>query len=169
MQLRVSASAELSTVVMPKVKPDPQKFLLWARFWPPFLGANICVAKVTPDYCELETRMKLSWFNRNWVGTHYGGSIFSMTDPFYMFMLINVLGGDYLVWDKSSCIEFKKPGTTELSAKFHLSEERIKEIIDKTKDGSPYFAEFRVEVLDTNEEVVATADKTVYVRKKKGR
>ena len=122
---------------------------------------------MTPDFRELETRMKLRWFNRNWVGTHYGGSMFSMTDPFYMFMLINILGGDYMVWDKSACIEFIKPGTTEMIANFQIPEERIKEIIEKTKTGDPYFAKFHVNVVDTNQEVVASVSKIVYVKKKK--
>ena len=154
---------------MPKIKPTPFKLKLFSRIWGPYLGANIRVSKMTHDFREMETRMKLRWFNRSWVGTHYGGSIFSMTDPFYMFMLINILGGDYMVWDKSACIEFKKPGTTEVIASFQLSEERIKEIIEKTKTGDPYFAEFHVNVMDTNQEVVASVDKIVYVRRKRGK
>lgn len=124
---------------------------------------------MTPDFHELETRMKLSWFNRNWVGTHYGGSLFSMTDGFFAFMLMNILGRDYLVWDKSACIEFKKPGTTEMIANFQIPEERIEEIIENTKMGDPYYAEFQVDVMDTNQEVVASVDKTVYVRKKEAK
>ena len=113
--------------------------------------------------------MKLTRLNRNWVGTHYGGSIFSMTDPFYMFMLINLLGSDYMVWDKSASIEFKKPGKTEMIANFSVSDKKLEQIIENTKDGSPYFTEFCVEVLDTDNEVVASVDKTIYVRKKKGK
>ena len=152
---------------MPKVNA-PWKFLFLSRFWPPFLGANIRVTKLTSDYRELETRMKLTRLNRNWVGTHYGGSIFSMTDPFYMVMLINILGSDYMVWDKSSSIEFKKPGKTEMIANFSISDKKLEEIIENTKDGSPYFAEFCVDVLNTDNEVVANVNKKVYVRKKIG-
>ena len=43
--------------------------------------------------------MKLSLRNQNYVGSHFGGGLFSMTDPFYMLMLMNVLGSEYLVWD----------------------------------------------------------------------
>lgn len=32
----------------------------------------------------------------------------SMTDPFYVVMLIEKLGGNFIVWDKSSCIWPKK-------------------------------------------------------------
>ena len=140
---------------------------LWSRFYGPFVGAGIRVTNATPDFREMEVKMKLKWYNKNYVGTHYGGSIFSMTDPFYMLMLIQILGKDYLVWDKVSKIEFLKPGKTELCAKYKLTDEVIEEIVSNTEDGRPYFAEFAVNVTDGLGDVVAKVNKTVYVRKKK--
>lgn len=144
-----------------------QILLLWSRFYAPFVGAGIRVTKVTPDFREMEVKMKLKWYNRNYVGTHYGGSIYSMTDPYYMLMLMHILGKDYFVWDKAARIEFVKPGKTELCAKFHVSDEVSEGIIEKTRDGSRYFAEFCVDVTDTSGEVIAKVDKTVYIRRKK--
>lgn len=144
-----------------------RKLQLWSRFYAPFIGAGIRVTKVTPDFRELEVRMKLKWYNKNYVGTHYGGSIYSiMADPFYMLMLIQILGKEYLVWDKAASIEFLKPGRTELCAKFYVSDRVLEEIVSKTKDGNKYFAEFALNVTDTMGEVVAIVNKTVYVRKK---
>ena len=125
------------------------------------------MTSATPDFHEMEVKMKLKWYNKNYVGTHYGGSIFSMTDPFYMLMLIQILGKEYLVWDKSSQIEFLKPGKTELSAKYKLTDKVIEDIVSNTEDGKPYFAEFDVDVTDTLGDVVAKVNKTVYIRKKK--
>lgn len=144
-----------------------QALQLWSRFYMPFVGAGIRVTKVTPDFREVEVKMKLKWYNKNYVGSHYGGSMFSMTDPFYMLMLIQILGKDYMVWDKSACIEFLKPGKTELCAKFHVSDELLEEIIEKTRDGSRYLADFGVDVTDTSGDVIAKVDKTVYIRRKK--
>ena len=144
-----------------------RKLQLWSRFYVPFVGAGIHMTKVTPDFREVEVRMKLKWYNKNYVGTHYGGSIYSMTDPFYMLMLIQILGKEYLVWDKTASIEFLKPGRTELCAKFNISDQVLEEIVSNTKHGSKYFAEFAVNVTDTMGEVVAKVNKTVYVRKKK--
>ena len=141
---------------------------LWSRFYMPFVGAGIRVTKVTPDFREMEVRMKLKWYNKNYVGTHYGGSIYSMTDPFYMLMLIQILGNEYLVWDKAASIEFLKPGKTELSAKFNVSDETLEEILSKTKDGSKHFAEFAVDVTDVMGETVAKVNKTIYVKKRSG-
>ena len=125
------------------------------------------MTKVSPDFRELEVRMKLKWYNKNYVGTHYGGSIYSMTDPFYMVMLIQILGRDYVVWDKSAHIEFLKPGKTELCAKFCVSDIMLEDIKSKAKDGSQYFAKFGVNVTDVSGEIVAKVDKTIYIRKKK--
>jgi len=70
--------------------------------------------------------MRLRWWNANYVGTHYGGSLYSMADPFFMVMLIENLGKDYIVWDKAATIRFKKPGRGKMSAGFRLSESRSK-------------------------------------------
>jgi len=74
--------------------------------WPPFLGAGIRVTRLQPDWRAIDVEMKLRFWNANFVGTHYGGSLYSMTDPFYMLMLIENLGRDYIVWDKSASIRF---------------------------------------------------------------
>ena len=132
----------------------------------PFVGAGIRVIKISPDFREMEVKMKLRWYNKNYVGTHYGGSIYSMSDPFYMVMLMEILGKGYLVWDRNASIEFLKPGKTKMCAKFHVSDSVLEDILSKTKDGSPYFAKFGVDVTDTAGEVVAKVDKTIYIKKK---
>ena len=122
--------------------------------------------KIAPDYREMETRMKLRWFNKNFVGTHYGGSLYSMTDPFYMLMLLANIGDKHFVWDKSATIEFMQPVKTEVRATFTLSEEVIQHIVAEAEDGKPHYQEFEVNVLDTEDKVVAKLTKSVYVRKK---
>lgn len=124
------------------------------------------MTKVTPDFREMEVKMKLKWYNKNYVGTHYGGSIYSMTDPFYMVMLIHILGKDYVVWDRAAQIEFFKPGKTELCAKFCVTDEILEDIISKTYDGNQHFAEFSIDVTDTSGEIIAKVGKTIYIRKK---
>ena len=141
-------------------------FLIRSRLYAPFIGAGIRVTKVTPDFREMEVKMKLKWYNKNYVGTHYGGSVYSMTDPFYMVMLIQILGNGYIVWDKAAHIEFLKPGKTELCANFCVTDEALEDIIAKTNDESQYFAEFDVDVTDTSGDIVAKIRKTVYIRRK---
>lgn len=139
---------------------------LMTKIWPPYLGAGIRVTKISPDYREVETRMKLRWYNKNAVGTHYGGSLYSMTDPFYMLMLLANIGKEHIVWDKSSTIEFVSPGKTEVRANFKLSKEMIEHIVEEARDGRPHYQNFDVTVLDSMDNVVAKVTKTLYIRRK---
>jgi len=112
--------------------------------------------------------MKLRWWNRNYVGTHYGGSLYSMADPFFMVMLIENLGKDYIVWDKSATIRFKKPGRGTVSASFRLSEPQIREIKQALNSHEKEKIErvFTVEVKDESGSVVAQIEKLLHIRRK---
>ena len=72
--------------------------------------------------------MKLRWWNRNYVGTQFGGSLYSMCDPFFMLILVEALGPRYVVWDKAATIRFRRPGRGTVHATFHIPQERIDEI-----------------------------------------
>lgn len=136
------------------------------NIWPPFLGAGIQVRRLGPDWKEIDVEMKLRWWNRNYVGTHYGGSLYSMTDPFFMLMLIENLGKDYLVWDKSASIRFKKPGRGTVSASFRLSDPQIREIKQALNSEEKIERAFAVEVKDESGNVIAEVEKLLHVRKK---
>ena len=139
---------------------------LGMNLWPPFLGAGIKVRHIRADYREVVVSMKLRWYNRNYVGTHFGGSLAAMTDPFYMLMLIHILGSDYTVWDKSSTIDFIAPGRGTVTARFRLNDDQIAEIKNETASGNAYFPELSVDIVNGSDEVVARVRKKLYVRKK---
>ena len=136
------------------------------NLWPPFLGAGIRVKHIAPDYREVVVSMKLRWYNRNYVGTHFGGSLAAMTDPFYMLMLIHILGSEYTVWDKTSTIDYIAPGRGTVTARFTLKDDQIAEIKNKTASGDPYYPQFSVDIVNELGEVIATVEKKLYVRKK---
>jgi acyl-coenzyme A thioesterase PaaI-like protein len=136
------------------------------NLWPPFLGAGIKVSHIGADFREVVVSMKLRWYNRNYVGTHFGGSLAAMTDPFYMLMLIHILGNEYTVWDKTSTIDFIAPGRGTVTARFRLKDEQITEIKENTAKGDAYLPEFSVDIANESGEVIATVKKILYVRKK---
>jgi acyl-coenzyme A thioesterase PaaI-like protein len=136
------------------------------RWWPPFLGAGIRVRSLSDDFCEAVVELRLGRFNRNYVGTHYGGSLYSMTDPFYMIMLLHNLGPEYLVWDKEGSIEYLAPGRGTVSARFELTEARLAQIRAQAAGGEKVLPEFEIDVVDAAGTVVAKVRKTVYVRLK---
>lgn len=138
------------------------------NLWPPFLGAGIRIRRLRPDWTEIDVEMKLRWWNRNYVGTHYGGSLYSMADPFFMVMLIENLGKDYIVWDKSASIRFKKPGRGTVSASFRLSEPEIREIKQalNSHENEKIERVFTVEVKDESGSVIAQIEKLLHIRRK---
>ena len=139
---------------------------VFLNIWPPLLGAGIRIRRFAPDWKEIDVEMKLRWWNRNYVGTHYGGSLYSMADPFFMLMLIENLGKDYIVWDKSASIRFKKPGRGMVFAKFRVSDEQISEIKRALDSQEKIDRLFRVEVKDETGTVIAEVEKLLHVRKK---
>ena len=138
----------------------------WINFWPPFLGAGIRVKRIAPDMKAVDVEMKLRSWNANYVGTHFGGSLFAMTDAFYMLMLMANLGRDYIVWDKAASIRYRKPGKGTVRAEFRLSDSQIDDIREKLKTLPKYEPVCSVEVKDDAGVVVAQIEKVLHVRKK---
>ena len=136
------------------------------NLYPPYLGAGVRVVHVSEDFREVRVEMRLRFYNRNYVGSHFAGSLYSMVDPFYMLMLIEILGPEYLVWDKSAEIEFVKPGRGTVRARFVVEDERLEEIRRATASGERFLPSWTVELCDEQGEVVARVRKTLYIRKK---
>lgn len=141
------------------------KFLL--NIWPPFLFSGIRVVDISNDFRKAQVRLKLGMFNQNAVGVHFGGSLFSMTDPFCMLMVLSRLGKDYIVWDKSADIDYIKPGKGTVTADFLITDALIADILAHTAEGEKYLPEIPVFVKDAQGEVVAKLNRTLYIRKKR--
>ncbi|HEX5759442.1 MAG TPA: DUF4442 domain-containing protein [Thermoanaerobaculia bacterium] len=129
--------------------------------YPPYVGAGVRVRRTAEGY---ETRMKLRFWNRNYVGTHYGGSLYTMCDPFFMLILIRRLGPEYVVWDKAAAIRFRRPGRGTVTARFEIPAERVEAIRRDAGAGAPVEPVFTTEVRDEAGEVVAEVEKRLYVR-----
>lgn len=147
-------------------KLSPRAFRFAINLWPPFLGTGVVVKSISDDFRHIETCAKLHWYNKNFVGTHFGGTLFAMTDAFYMLMLIHNLGKNYVVWDKSATIHFKKPGRGTAFATFLFTEKEIEDIRSQADSQEKYIFEKSVDVIDENNIVIASITKTIYVRRK---
>lgn len=110
--------------------------------------------------------MKLRWYNRNYVGVHFGGSLFAMTDPWFMLMLMHNLGREYYVWDKQGAIDYIAPGRGIVTAHFQIDDDILDEIKARTANGDKYLPEFHIEIRDEQQQVVARVHRVLYVRKK---
>lgn len=136
------------------------------NFWGPFLGAGIKVKEASEDMTSVTVQLKMTPFNKNIVGVHFGGSIYAMCDPFYMGILMHNLGSDYIVWDKEATVRFLKPGKGTITAVFHILPEEIAAIKQRADTHGKTEEKFRVQVLDSNKNIVAEVDKLVWIRNK---
>ncbi|WP_049580923.1 DUF4442 domain-containing protein [Streptomyces sp. SBT349] len=137
------------------------------RWWPPFRGAGVRVTEIADDWGHVRVRLRFGRLNRNLFGTHFGGSLYAMCDPFWGLMLVHRLGGGYLVWDKAAEIEYVSPGRGDVFAEFMLTEERVAEIREATEGGAKALPWFTCSVVTADGTVVALVRKQVYVRRKR--
>lgn len=133
----------------------------------PYLGAGVKVTEIADDFSSATVEMRQHWYNTNYVGTHFGGSLYSMADPHYMLLLMRRLGKSYIVWDKSASIDFIRPGKGTVRAHFELTDERVDEIKRLTANGDKHLPEWDIDILDEDGELVARVHKVLYVRKKR--
>jgi acyl-coenzyme A thioesterase PaaI-like protein len=135
--------------------------------WPPFAFAGVRVEHLSDDFREARVRLGFHPLNRNYVGTQFGGSIFAMTDPFWMFLVLRSLGErDYIVWDKAAEIEFVAPGRSAVTAEFVVTDEALAELRRETEGGGKTLRWFETEVRAADGTVVARVRKQLYVRRK---
>lgn len=151
-----------------------RKIGLWKRlafylfnFYPPFVGAGIRIRRIDPDFRFVDVEMGLHFWNRNLVGTQFGGSLYAMCDPFYMTLLLQRLGGDFIVWDKSAEIRFLKPGRGRVRARFEVSDERFAEIRQALETQPKIEPVFAATIIDESGQAIAEVAKTVYIRHKR--
>jgi acyl-coenzyme A thioesterase PaaI-like protein len=133
--------------------------------WGPFRGAGIHVREITPDFRRVIVDLRMGLLNRNYVGTHFGGSLFAMADPFYMLMMMHNLGRGYVVWDKAGSVRFIKPARGTVTARFEVTEAMIEEVRAKTEGGEKYEPTYGVDVKDSEGVVVASVEKTLHIRR----
>ncbi len=137
------------------------------NLWPPFLAAGVRVLEWSDDYRRARVRLRRRWYNANYVGTHFGGSLFAMTDPFWMIMVMENLGRDYRVWDQAAEIQFVSAVREDVYAEFLLEPAVIDALREAAAPGDKVLHWFEVEVRTASGQVAARVRKQVYVRRKR--
>lgn len=151
---------------IPKIAGNPRVVKHGMSLWPPFWGAGIKVKDISDNWRSATVLMRQRPWNMNYVGTHFGGSLFSMTDPFGMMMVLHNIGEGHVVWDKSAQIDFLKPGHGTLECNFFLQEEELDELKSLVASQGKATMWFEVEIIDSTGDIVARVRKEVYVRTK---
>lgn len=136
------------------------------NWFPAFRGTGARVTYIARDWREIHVTLPLSWRTRNYVGTIYGGSMYSAVDPMYMIMLIRILGEEYVVWDKAASIRFRRPGRSRLFATFQLTDQEIDEIRALLDSATKTDRTYTIDLVDRQGEVYASVDKVIHIRRR---
>lgn len=147
-------------------KKKVRRVLKFLNFYPPLLAAGIRIRETNEELTRVRVEMALRWYNRNLFGTHFGGSLYAMCDPFYVFIILSNIGENYIVWDKTASIKFIKPGKGKVSATFEVSQDQLNNIVSDLEEKGKHTYQFSTQVLDESGGTVAEVHKEVYVRKK---
>lgn len=150
-----------------KVLPKSTVFKYAFNLSPMYRRTTARILDIAEDLSKIRIRVPISYKNRNYVNSIFGGSMFAAVDPIPMIQLINLLGDDYVVWDRSAEIVFKRPAREDLYAEFVCSAAEIEAIKERVA------AEHEIDILKitqlTNEagnKVYCEVHKTIYVADK---
>ena len=136
------------------------------NMYPPFLGMGVSVRSFRDDFTRFEVELRARWYNRNLFGTHFGGSLYSMSDPFFVFIITMNFGSGYIVWDKSAAIDFLKPAKGTILGIFEINKDRLEEIRAEVDELGKNTYHFEADLVDEAGQAVARVRKEVYVRSK---
>lgn len=137
------------------------------NFYAPLRGANIYVHHISANFDEVEVHMPLTRRNKNIMGTHFGGSLYAMADPFYMLILMKRLGSRYHVWDQEANIRFIAPGNSLVKGLYQVDDQTLAEIKAKAAMGEKVLHTFETHITHADGSVVAHVTKVLYIRLKK--
>ncbi|HNR91931.1 MAG TPA: DUF4442 domain-containing protein [Dokdonella sp.] len=144
----------------------PARLRLLMNLWPPFLFSGVRVEAIGADWRSARVVLRRRWYNRNYVGVHFGGSLFAMTDPFWMILIGENLGRGYRVWDQAATIEFVAPGRSDVSCEFVVTDAMLEELRNAAANGAKVLRWFDCDVKATDGSLVARVRKQVYVRRR---
>ena len=119
------------------------------------------------DLMDIHIRLPISYRNRNYVNSIFGGSMFAAVDPFPMVQLMNIIGNDYVVWDKAAEIKFRRPARQDLYAEFTYSPEEVEEIRNQVAEKQEIEITKTTKLTDRNKQkVFCEVNKTIYIANK---
>jgi len=124
------------------------------------------LVKVSDDLHYIKIQLLFNYKTRNYVGTIYGGHMYSSVDGIYVIQLIHILGDNYIVWDKSAIIKFKRPANKTLFADFKISDELIEQIKNDIKKDKKKDYNLFVNLTDENGNIYAQVEKVIYIASK---
>lgn len=144
--------------------PSPRMFRHLMAWFPPIRNSGVKVDFISDDWRTWRVRLPLGLRTRNYVGTHYGGTLYSAADPHFMLAWMHILP-DHIVWDKAASIRFRKPGAGTLHAEFTIPEADVAAVRAATAKGK-HDRTYHLDWIDGDGDVVASVEKVIHFRRK---
>lgn len=148
--------------ILAKVFGPGKTMKLIFNLWPMYRSTGGRVIKVTDDFKYVKIKLPLTLRTRNYVGTLYGGHMYSCVDGIFMVQLINILGKDYVVWDKAASIRFRRPGNQTLYAEFVIQDAFIEQVKAELAEHGERDYTLHVNLVDKEGKVYAEVEKLLY-------
>lgn len=161
--------------ILSSVLDRGQVFKLLFNISPMYRSTGGRLVRVSNDLMHIKIKLPLTYKTKNYVGTLYGGHMYSAVDGIYMVQLMNILGKAYVIWDKAATIRFRKPGNQTLFAEFTITAELLQEIKREIKNQQEKDFILKVNLVDSSGIVYAEIEKVIYIadrnyyRNKKGK
>ncbi|WP_052597714.1 DUF4442 domain-containing protein [Aureispira sp. CCB-QB1] len=136
--------------------------------WSPMYRRSTAkILEVSTDLMTIKIELPISYKNKNYVNSIFGGSMFSAVDPIPMVQLMNILDENYVVWDKAAEIFFKIPARENIYASFTYTLDEVEAIKKKVE------TEQEIEIVKTTyltnkdqTKVYCEVRKTIYIANK---
>lgn len=154
------------TKVLKRFFSDAQIFKHGFNLSPMYRRSTARVSEISEDLHYVKVSIPINYKNKNYVGSVFGGSLFSATDPIFMIQLVNILGNDYVVWDKSASIKFKRPVREKVFSEFIFSKEEIEQIKQDVEAKGEIDIEKIIQIKNSQDTIFCEVSKVIYVASK---
>lgn len=150
-----------------KVIGKPKLFKWAFNLSPMYRRSTARIQSVSEDLSKICIKLPINYKNRNYMGTIFGGSMFSSVDPIPMVQLIHLTDHQYVIWDKSAEIYFKRPAHVDLYADFIYTKEELQEIEERVKTENEIVIVKTTQLTDKNKKnLYCEIKKTIYIADK---
>ncbi|NRT12454.1 PaaI family thioesterase [Flavobacterium sp. 14A] len=134
------------------------------NYSPMYRRSTARIVSISEDLLQVKIKLPISYKNKNYVNSIFGGSMFAAVDPIPMIQLMHLLGDDFVVWDKSAEIFFKKPARENLYADFIFTTTEVDAIVNRLKTESEIEVTKRTQLTNHERTVIyCEVHKTIYI------
>lgn len=144
---------------------SPRTFRHAMRLFPPIRNSGVHVDHISDDWRQWRLRLPMSFKTRNYVGTHFGGTMYSAADPHLMLAWMHILGNEFVVWDKAAAIRFIRPGRGTLRMAFAIDAAEI-DAVRALEPGQKQERSHTLLWMDGTGEPVAEVEKVLHFRRR---